>query len=72
MVINSSISMYVMLLMKQQCERCEQKLADEQKDVYICSYECTFCTECNTNDLHNVCPNCGGDLVLRPTRKSKE
>jgi len=33
----------------------------------ICSYECTFCTDCGAA-LDRVCPNCGGELVPRPRR----
>ncbi len=61
-----------MLQMKQHCERYETGVYDLQKDVYICSYECTFCTSCNETVFKGKCPNCGGDLVLRPTRKKKE
>ena len=34
----------------------------------ICSFECTFCTDCNGTILNGTCPNCGGILVPRPTR----
>lgn len=61
-----------MLEMRQQCERCEKSLNDLQTDVYICSYECTFCATCVNNHLHHVCPNCQGNLVIRPTRKAPE
>ena len=61
-----------MLLMKQQCERCNKKLADADTDVYMCSYECTFCHQCGVDELQRLCPNCGGELVQRPTRKAKE
>ncbi|WP_370661042.1 DUF1272 domain-containing protein [Psychrosphaera algicola] len=40
------------------------------KKAYICSYECTFCEDCTTA-MANVCPNCQGTLVLRPTRENK-
>ncbi|WP_249652139.1 DUF1272 domain-containing protein, partial [Lysinibacillus sp. D4A1_S13] len=30
--------------------------------------ECTFCVPC-TEERHNVCPNCGGELVRRPKKK---
>lgn len=60
-----------MLEMKQQCERCDKQLTDALKDVYICSYECTFCAQCNADSFNGDCPNCGGDLVLRPTRQAK-
>jgi hypothetical protein len=39
--------------------------------AYICSYECTFCSNCGTH-MHFVCPNCGGELVRRPTKREKK
>jgi hypothetical protein len=52
------------LEIRNKCERCERPLvpADE---VYIYSFECTFCADC-TGALDQVCPNCGGELVRRP------
>ena len=38
----------------------------------ICSYECTFCRDCVTAHLNDVCPNCGGGLAPRPIRPSVE
>ncbi|MGH9821468.1 MAG: DUF1272 domain-containing protein, partial [Pyrinomonadaceae bacterium] len=35
----------------------------------ICTYECTFCAAC-TKEMNAVCPNCGGELVRRPNRRS--
>jgi uncharacterized protein len=58
------------LQMKPQCERCGQALPQE-REGFICSYECTFCPNC-TADMASVCPNCGGELVRRPRRKVKE
>ena len=54
------------LEMKSECERCHA-LLKEQDVAFICSYECTFCQTC-TKDLELKCPNCGGELVLRPRR----
>ena len=55
--------------MKETCETCQTSI-DLQDDVYICSYECTFCESC-TNMKHKfVCPNCTGELVRRPKRKA--
>jgi hypothetical protein len=34
----------------------------------IRSFECTFCRLCAETRLGGVCPNCGGDLVVRPIR----
>ena len=36
-------------------------------ELYVCSYECTFCRAC-TEEMGRVCPNCGGELVGRPRR----
>jgi uncharacterized protein len=54
------------LEMKKQCEKCHQSLP-ENGIAMICSYECTFCEKC-TEEMKNVCPNCGGELVRRPWR----
>lgn len=53
-----------MLEMRPQCEKCGRDLPPHSPDALICSFECTFCRH---HDLPN-CPNCGGDLVTRPTR----
>lgn len=55
-----------MLKMKRQCEKCGTK-AGLTDIAYICSYECTFCEPC-TQGMSHICPNCKGNLVLRPTR----
>jgi hypothetical protein len=54
--------------MRKSCERCGTGLA-EDGDAYICSHECTFCREC-TGELSERCPNCGGELVRRPKRRT--
>jgi uncharacterized protein len=54
------------LEMRPACERCGVALAADG-EAYICSHECTFCADC-TAARENVCPNCGGELVRRPTR----
>jgi hypothetical protein len=54
--------------MKARCEKCGRELPPDG-EAYICSYECTFCPAC-TRDLAATCPNCGGELVRRPTRRS--
>ncbi|MCB1582005.1 MAG: DUF1272 domain-containing protein [Xanthomonadales bacterium] len=58
-----------MLEMKPHCERCDHSLKPESQEAFICSYECTFCKECAEQELRCVCPNCGGELVKRPSRK---
>ena len=57
-----------MLEMKQECERCGQPLQDPDADVFICSYECTWCATCVDQELGATCPNCRGPLRLRPPR----
>ena len=56
------------LEMRTVCERCGIALAPEG-DARICSFECTFCVSC-AGAIDHVCPNCGGELVARPRRKS--
>ncbi len=59
----------MMLEVKEKCETCETSLqADGAAD--ICSYECTFCEPCTKSVHKGVCPNCGGELVHRPARKT--
>ena len=57
-----------MLELRPNCECCDKDLAADSKEAVICSFECTFCTECCDNVLKGVCPNCGGNLVERPVR----
>ena len=54
------------LTMKMSCERCNVALGPGDA-AFICSYECTFCRDCTTA-MHDVCPNCSGELVARPRR----
>jgi len=58
------------LEMKTACEKCGAKF-ELNAEAYICSYECTFCAHC-AESMNTVCPNCGGELVVRPRRKDKE
>jgi hypothetical protein len=60
-----------MLQMKDKCERCGTSLPLDSEQALICSYECTFCADCNEDAFHGVCPNCKGDLKPRPTRMEK-
>lgn len=58
-----------MLKLKPNCECCDKDLPPEATDAMICSYECTFCSDCAENRLPGgKCPNCGGELVRRPVR----
>lgn len=56
------------LAMKSRCEQCDRPLSLDGV-AFICTYECTFCQGC-TENLHQVCPNCGGELVRRPRRSA--
>ncbi len=56
------------LEMREQCERCNGLLGQED-GAFICSYECTFCPVC-TAAMDHTCPNCRGELVSRPRRRS--
>ena len=56
-----------MLEMRPDCERCGTDLAAEEPGAFICSFECTFCADC-ADELDERCPNCGGELMDRPTR----
>jgi hypothetical protein len=57
-----------MLKMKPSCECCDKDLPAEQSGARICSFECTFCEACTTTVFAGTCPNCGGELVVRPSR----
>ncbi len=59
-----------MLEMRPDCERCGVDLPADAHGAFICSFECTFCAEC-TDAMDDRCPNCGGELVDRPTRTGK-
>ncbi|WP_426414687.1 DUF1272 domain-containing protein [Aestuariirhabdus sp. LZHN29] len=57
-----------MLELRPNCERCDKDLPPDSTDAFICSYECTFCSDCVENLLQNACPNCGGGFAPRPVR----
>jgi hypothetical protein len=58
-----------MLSLRPNCECCGRDLPAESRDALICSFECTWCTDCATTKLPGgLCPNCGGELVRRPVR----
>ena len=50
------------------CECCDRDLPIGDADARICPVECTVCAECFERPLGGRRPNCGGGLVLRPTR----
>lgn len=59
-----------MLAMRPDCERCGVDLPAHNGGAFICSFECTFCAEC-AEALDDRCPNCGGELLDRPSRVGK-
>ena len=59
-----------MLEIKPNCENCGKLLPNENTVAMMCSFECTFCKDCVSNVLFNVCPNCGGGFEKRPSRPS--
>lgn len=56
-----------MLEMRPNCECCDRDLPADAAAM-ICSFECTFCTDCAPRLPGGLCPNCGGELVRRPAR----
>ena len=59
-----------MLEMRPDCERCGADLPADEPGAFICSFECTFCAGC-AESLDERCPNCGGELMDRPSRIGK-
>ncbi len=57
-----------MLELRPGCECCDKDLPPESTEARICSFECTFCAQCADTVLGGTCPNCGGELVVRPRR----
>lgn len=57
-----------MLQLRPNCEACNYDLPPSSTEARICSFECTFCCTCAQGALQGCCPNCGGDLLPRPTR----
>ncbi|MBC9711789.1 DUF1272 domain-containing protein [Streptomyces sp. TRM66268-LWL] len=57
------------LEMRTVCERCDKPIAPEDP-AYICVYECTWCPDCTTA-MEHICPNCSGELVIRPRPAKK-
>ena len=56
-----------MLEMRPDCEKCGADLPAHLPGAFICSFECSFCAPC-AEAMDERCPNCGGELVDRPTR----
>ncbi|GMN04762.1 DUF1272 domain-containing protein [Croceitalea sp. MTPC5] len=61
-----------MLELRPTCENCDKPLPPDSQEAMICTYECTFCVECVTELLENVCPNCGGGFEKRPVRPQNQ
>ncbi|HVE50305.1 MAG TPA: DUF1272 domain-containing protein [Casimicrobiaceae bacterium] len=57
-----------MLELRPNCECCDVDLPPNATNAMICTFECTFCVSCAKELLQGRCPNCGGDLQLRPIR----
>ena len=57
-----------MLEIRTVCEHCNKLLPANSTEAMICSFECTFCLDCVSSILENVCPNCGGGFERRPIR----
>jgi uncharacterized protein len=61
-----------MLAIRPNCECCDCDLPNGAPNARICTFECTFCAQCAEQRFGGRCPNCGGDLVLRPTRPASK
>ena len=61
-----------MLELRPNGECCDKELLPGSLDARICSFECTFCVACADGVLGGVCPNCGGELVIRPRRPASK
>lgn len=57
-----------MLQLRPNCECCNKDLPNESVEARICTFECTFCSDCADVRLNGICPNCGGELLRRPRR----
>ncbi|MBL8450447.1 MAG: DUF1272 domain-containing protein [Dechloromonas sp.] len=61
-----------MLELRPSCECCDKDLPPESTEARVCSFECTFCASCADTVLGGKCPNCGGELVVRPRRPTSK
>ena len=57
-----------MLEIRPNCEHCDKDLPNNSDEAMICTFECTFCSNCITELFKNVCQNCGGNFTKRPIR----
>lgn len=60
-----------MLQLRPNCECCDRDLPPHSRDALICTFECTFCSDCVEARFAGTCPNCGGELVRRPVRPQR-
>ncbi len=61
-----------MLEIRPVCENCNKDLPNNSVEAMICTFECTFCQDCVSNILHDVCSNCGGGFEKRPIRPKEK
>ena len=61
-----------MLQLRPNCECCDKDLPPESTLAMICTFECTFCSDCVNDVLKGTCPNCGGELARRPRRPAEK
>lgn len=61
-----------MLELRPNCECCDNDLAPDSTEARICSFECSFCATCAETALGGQCPNCGGELLVRPRRPASK
>lgn len=57
-----------MLELRPNCELCDRDLPPDSADARMCTFECTFCSDCVDTKLGGVCPNCSGNFEPRPIR----
>ena len=58
-----------MLAIRPNCQCFDKELPPEAADSFICSNECTVCSDCAEKRLPGGnFPNFGGELVRRPVR----
>ena len=61
-----------MLQLRPNCECCDADLPPDSTRARICTFECTFCSDCADGILAGTCPNCGGELLQRPRRPAEK
>ena len=57
-----------MLELRPNCEACNRDLPPDSELAFICTFECTFCSDCVESVFAGTCPNCGGNFEKRPIR----